>query len=82
VTAPDYSGTAVITFHEAGYGEGMWRASCPVDCGWHGSDHVKREEAVNERDEEAQGHWCLRAPVSESRPSLRATGREREQADG
>lgn len=59
-----YDGTAVITFHDAGYGEGMWRASCPVDCGWHGSDWTNRDEALEERDEEARGHQCLRVPVA------------------
>ena len=60
MSAADYSGTAVIVFHDAGFGEGMWRASCPVDCGWHGDDHVDRETAVSTRDATAQGHQCLR----------------------
>ena len=62
MTQPDYSGTAVVTFHDAGYGEGMWRASCPVDCSWHGSDHVKREDAEAWLKHDAKGHKCLRRP--------------------
>ena len=73
MTAPDYSGTAVIVFHDVGYGEGMWRASCPVDCGWHGHDHIQRGEAFANRGQDAKGHRCLRAPVP---------AQEEEKADG
>lgn len=59
---PDYSRTAVTVFVEKGFGEGFWRNSCPIDCGWHGSDWVKRDEALGERDEEQKQHQCLRAP--------------------
>ena len=63
MTQPDYSGTAVVVLVEKGYGEGVWRASCPIDCDWHGSDWTSREDAVANLDDEAQGHRCLRAPA-------------------
>ena len=70
MTMPDYTGTAVVTFVDAGYGEGMWRASCPVDCGWHGSDYVKRDDVALQLDEEAKGHRCLRAPAPAQEATL------------
>jgi hypothetical protein len=62
--APDYNGETVIVFNEAGFGDGMWRASCPINCGWHGHDHVERADAFAARALEAKGHKCLRAPAA------------------
>jgi hypothetical protein len=71
-TTPDYSGTAVtvrVAEHRNTFGDiGLWRNQCPVDCGWHGSDHEGRGTALNERDEEAKGHQCLRTGTEESQP--------------
>ena len=74
MSAPDYSREAVLVFVDKGIGGGFWRASCPVDCGWHGSDYVTRKEAETWRDFEKKQHECLRTPVApEPRPTLRAT---------
>ena len=58
---PNYDGTAIIEFHEAGFGEGMWRAACPIGCCWRGSDYEKRADAVASLDEEKKGHKCVHA---------------------
>ncbi len=64
MTAPDYSGTAVTTYIEKGFGEGFWRNSCPVDCGWHGSDWPERGDATACILTERTQHKCLRTPAA------------------
>ncbi len=69
MNAPDYSGTAVTIHVDEGFGEGFWRNSCPVDCGWHGSDWTDRAGATEALNGEKGWHQCLR------------TAREAERAD-
>ena len=68
---PDYSGTAV-TIRVADFGRhadiGIWRNACPVDCGWHGSDHEGKHAAVQALAMEARAHKCLCAPQEEDAP--------------
>jgi hypothetical protein len=79
MSAPDYSETAVVVLVEKGYGEGVWRASCPIDCGWHGSDWTSRDDAQRFLAGEAKGHRCLHRS---SIPKIIPPAREGEQADG
>jgi hypothetical protein len=61
VNEADYTGTAVTTCVDKGYGDGLWRNSCPIDCGWRGSEWTKRSDALAFRDVEKIQHKCLRA---------------------
>lgn len=62
MTVQDYTGTAVTVAVEKGYGDVLWRNSCPIDCGWHGSEWMLRADAVDALGVEKSQHECLRAP--------------------
>jgi hypothetical protein len=64
VSEPDYSGTAVTTYVDKGYGDGFWRNACPIDCGRHGNDWMTRSDALAFRDVEEKRHKCLHSPAA------------------